>query len=138
MLKSLAVATAIAFFAVPAVAQDGDALIAELFTAFEAEFPNLSTVQRHNAGLAAGATSRFTFNARAGVEYTVVGLCDENCTDVDLEVFSGSTSVGSDFLEDDVPIVVFTAERAGSYTVEITMATCSARNCRAGAKAYAG
>jgi len=138
MLKSLAVATAIAFFAVPAVAQDGDALIAELFTAFEAEFPNLSTVQRHNAGLAEGASSRFTFNARAGVAYTVVGLCDANCTDVDLEVFSGSTSVGSDFLDDDVPIVMFTAERAGSYTVEITMATCSARNCRAGAKAYAG
>ncbi|HUR92601.1 MAG TPA: hypothetical protein VMY38_08010 [Gemmatimonadaceae bacterium] len=69
---------------------------------------------------------------RAGTRYAIGGVCDSDCSDLDLSVTSGTTVVGSDVLSDDTPIVTFTAQNTGPYMVKITMATCSANPCSFG------
>jgi hypothetical protein len=34
---------------------------------------------------------------RGGMEYAIVGVCDQDCTDIDLEIFDGDNSVDSDY-----------------------------------------
>src|SRR5262245_438192 len=45
-------------------------------------------------------------NLAAGVSYRFVGVCDAECSNVDMEVLDSSGAVvGSDVLDDDIPIV---------------------------------
>jgi len=139
VLKSLAMvaAAATAFVSVPAMAQQGDAMVSSAFSQFETMHPTYTPVGQFGTDMAEDGTSYFAFRARAGVEYFVLGACDAACSDIDVEIFSGNTSVASDFEPDDFPMVSFTAETTGLYTVELTMPVCSAQSCWAGGKAYA-
>ena len=56
--------------------------------------------------LSAGGKERFTLPVENGVSYKVVGVCDNDCTNVDLRVFNlNGQNIGEDVLDDDVPIV---------------------------------
>lgn len=122
--------------AAPRADPEGDAWLTNMFLELERRQPELSAIESHRFDLAEGGRSRFTFNARAGAAYIVVGLCADNCTNLDIEVFSGSSSVGSDVLPDALPTFGFVATTSGSHTVEVAMTACTAAACRAGAKAY--
>ncbi|MBU1384691.1 MAG: hypothetical protein KKG14_08570 [Alphaproteobacteria bacterium] len=122
--------------AAPRADPEGDAWLTETFRELERRQPELSAIESYRVDLAEGRRSRFTFNARAGSVYLVVGLCADNCTNLDIEVFAGSSSVGSDVLPDQLPTFGFVATTSGPHTVEVAMTACTAAACRAGAKVY--
>ena len=73
--------------------------------------------------------SSWTVMLEEGRTYKIVGVCDNDCSDLDLEVTQGGTVVGTDILPDDVPIVTFRATATGSYSIKVMMETCSSEPC---------
>ena len=74
---------------------------------------------------------------RAGVRYIIFGVCDENCSDLDLRIFGPGTTgkVAEDVQQNNVPALEFTAPVAGRYRLAVEMVTCSANPCAWGAQA---
>ena len=69
----------------------------------------------------------------AGSSYRIVGVCDNDCTDVDLSLEdSKRTVVASDVLNDDLPILNFAPGASATYWIRPTMAICSANPCAYG------
>jgi len=74
----------------------------------------------------------------AGVHYAILGVCDQDCTDVDLRVYDPmGNMLGEDILTDDHPVVEFTAGSSGQYRVNTIMATCNTNPCYYGVQVYA-
>jgi hypothetical protein len=59
----------------------------------------------------------------------LIGVCDEDCTDLDLAVFSGSgTKLGEDVDPDNSPLVAV-RNHSGPIRVRVTMASCTVAPC---------
>ena len=87
------------------------------------------------ASLADGARHDYTVNLRGGREYTVLGACDTNCRDVDVMLLNEDNAIiASDFALDDHPVVRFTPESNGRYSVRIEMPNCTTGECLAAAR----
>jgi hypothetical protein len=70
-----------------------------------------------------------------GASYQIVGVCDQDCKDVDMEVYdSRGNTVGSDTLADDYPRVAFTPSASGTYSVKIWLHQCTSEPCYAAAR----
>lgn len=68
-----------------------------------------------------------------GMEYQIMGACDEDCSDLDLVLYDGRGNViDSDLLDDDYPVVSVDVVRSGRFSVRVSMASCSAEPCRYG------
>lgn len=66
----------------------------------------------------------------AGSSYLIVGVCDNDCTDVDLSLEAADRSVvASDLLEDDLPMIQFTPNTGATYWLRPTMAVCNVNPC---------
>lgn len=89
--------------------------------------------------LPAGGAVVLEANLRAGVRYTVVGVCDGDCVDLDLRVHSpaGETVLGEDVNTDDVPVVTFVAPADGPHPVTVVMSDCRAELCYFGVRVLA-
>jgi hypothetical protein len=140
MLKSLTASAALSLAVMApgftAQAQDptGPALVDLLLNAVAEEFG--LTLQSKAAGsLRQGATATATLQI-AGGGAAIIGVCDENCSDVDMIVRDPSgREVGRDFEDDDTPLVFLETTTAGRYTVEMQMPGCNG-TCNWGAAAY--
>jgi len=87
--------------------------------------------------LADGATTTVQIPLQGGREYQIMGVCDTDCSDLDLRLYNpAGTEIDSDLLEDDAPIVSVESARAGTYTVRVLMAACSEEPCRYGIGVY--
>lgn len=75
---------------------------------------------------------------RSGVEYVFVGVCDEDCSDLDIILYrSGSSdAVARDLLRDDAPIVRHTPDASGDYRVYVSMADCDVSPCAYAVRIY--
>ena len=72
----------------------------------------------------------FTLELDAGSSYALLGVCDEDCTDVDLRLFDADgNEVDSDLETDDYPVVEVTPRRTARYRVKVIMASCSTSPC---------
>ena len=90
-----------------------------------------------NGALEEGATEQFTLSLRGGRYYQIIGVCDSDCSDVDLALFDASgTRVTEDVLEDDFPLLEVEPTSDGTYTVEVAMITCAAEPCYWGVQTY--
>lgn len=70
-------------------------------------------------------------------DYLVVGQCDDDCTDLDLEVDPlDGASLGSDLEPDSSPVVAFSLTEATKVIVTLSMIDCSTRRCYAGFRWY--
>lgn len=70
------------------------------------------------------------FSVIKGKTYKFAGVCDNDCSDVDIEVYNNKGElVAEDTEVDDIPLVSFVAEYTGRYRVEVTMADCSVEPC---------
>jgi hypothetical protein len=128
---------AIALVPTAVQAQDptGAAMVDYLFEQVENEFGFSSTASQVGRQ-SAGNVRTATFNLSAGGTYVLIGVCDENCSDLDLIVRDSSgNEVGRDEEPDDTPIVIVEGARGGRYTVEVGMVTCEG-NCNWGVRAY--
>lgn len=72
----------------------------------------------------------WTFYFEGGYDYKLVGVCDEDCDDIDMAIYDDKGRLlDEDVLDDDFPIVDLTNARSGSYTVELDMYSCSVEPC---------
>jgi hypothetical protein len=91
----------------------------------------------HTGSLRDDASEDLTLTLDAGTEYQIVGVCDNDCSDVDLTLYNAAGAVvDSDMLDDDVPIVSVTPARSGRYRVHVSMAVCTTEPCYYGVGVY--
>ncbi len=84
-----------------------------------------------------GATINYTFQLVAGRSYTILGVCDNDCSDLDITLYDpGGNEVAEDVLTDDKPVASHTARRSGRYRATVTMASCSTGACFYAVAAY--
>jgi hypothetical protein len=80
----------------------------------------------------------FTLELEADRAYVLVGVCDEDCTDVDLRLFDAEgTEIDSDLEADDYPVVEVRPGRTTRFRVKVIMATCSTSPCFYGVGVFA-
>ena len=75
----------------------------------------------------------------AGTTYRVYGACDDNCADLDMEIYGGDGHlVDRDTARDDTPYVQITPARSGRVYVRIWLYSCRADACYVAARVVAG
>jgi hypothetical protein len=80
--------------------------------------------------LKAGATVGLEVVLDRGVEYMIVGVCDQDCRDLDLALADGNDAIlFTDELDDDAPVLEFTSPANGLHTLWVTMYACSIEPC---------
>ena len=81
--------------------------------------------------LAEGETDRWTMHLDEGASYDIWGVCDDDCSDVDLRIYSedDGSLVAEDVETDDTPLGVVKPHRGGRYTIELDMYDCSIEPC---------
>lgn len=71
-----------------------------------------------------------TVNLRAGRSYNIIGVCDEDCHDVDLHLYNeNGTLVDYDTSSDNRPMVSVTPRWSGTFRVKVGMPGCRANYC---------
>lgn len=77
------------------------------------------------------------FTLKGGERYIAIGLCDEQCKDIDLGVYDQEGSeIASDRQEDSIPIVELAPEEDGVAVFSVKMIRCDAEPCRYGVGVY--
>lgn len=100
--------------------------------------PDMNNAGQELASLQPGTSYDWGVSLEAGVRYRIVGACDNECSNVDIQlVDSGGSIVAQDVLADDFPVVDFTPNAAGAYQVRMLMRTCTFAPCYAGARLLA-
>ena len=85
-----------------------------------------------------GGSTTLPTELRAGLTYLIVGVCDYDCTDVDLILDDPSgNEVVSDLLADDAPVLTTDITTAGAYRITVDMAACSLDPCNYGVAVFA-
>lgn len=78
-------------------------------------------------------TDLLTLNLRSGITYQFVGVCDEDCSDLDLALYDGNGNlIDSDTAYNDIPLVSVTPRWNQQFRLKIDMADCSASYCNYG------
>lgn len=78
-----------------------------------------------------------TYQLVAGKRYKFVGACDEDCDDLDLEIYDrNGRLIDIDMSTDDLPVVDFRAPYTGSYTLKVSLEDCSALICAYRVRAF--
>jgi hypothetical protein len=84
-----------------------------------------------------GNTVNYSFQLVAGRSYTILGVCDNDCTDLDITLYDpAGNQVAEDMLTDDKPVTSVTARRSGRYRATVSMAACSTGSCFYAVAAY--
>jgi predicted small lipoprotein YifL len=87
------------------------------------------------AGLQPGADHRWQINLAAGTAYRILGACDNECSNLDIELIdSRGGVVASDLGPNDFPMVSFSPAANGTYIVRLMMQACTVAPCYAGAR----
>jgi hypothetical protein len=80
-----------------------------------------------------GGEDDITLSLRRGVSYTILGVCDEDCTDIDLRLYDDNGNViSSDVESNDIPVVRVTPRWNARFTIRVYMPNCSNAPCRYG------
>lgn len=96
---------------------------------------NSETVQ----GLTLDGAMIVPLNVRRGETYVVYGACDDDCRDLDMEIYGPDGMLAErDILPDDTPFVQLTAAASGRAYVRVWLASCAAEPCYVGVRAMSG
>jgi hypothetical protein len=71
----------------------------------------------------------YTVQVPAGETVVFAGICDGDCSDLDLKISMNGRSLGEDVLDDDAPIVMLQGFSGGQVTVRVEMPACSVNPC---------
>jgi len=78
-----------------------------------------------------------TLSLQSGTDYMLVGVCDQDCSDLDLRLRDpNGNEVDEDIELDDTPIVSITPSRPGDYSLQVIMVSCSTEPCFYGVGVY--
>ena len=96
------------------------------------------THQIYTGDLKDEQSENVVFELDPGSTYVVVGVCDNDCKDLDLKLVNAAgKEIDTDVEEDDAPVVAVTPAKAERYTVRAIMADCGASPCRYGLGVFA-
>jgi hypothetical protein len=79
--------------------------------------------------LNASDSTTVPLNLPNGYEYALMGVCDNDCSDLDLSVLKSGIELAVDTSRDDWPVVGVTTTGSGGYEVKVTMYQCTTTNC---------
>ena len=79
--------------------------------------------------LAQRAHENKTIRLEAGVQYRILGVCDNDCNDLDLALMKGGMELDKDITTDDHPVLEVTPTSTSEYQVKVTMYHCSTPTC---------
>ena len=86
--------------------------------------------QPFSGQLAQGQYQNIPVTLNAGGEYRIVGVCDSDCSDLDLVLYDANNNVVSqDNLTDAVPVVSVQPQVSGQFTAQAVMHTCNVSPC---------
>jgi hypothetical protein len=81
----------------------------------------------------------WTVRLRQGVNYRIYGACDNDCSDLDMEIYDTEGELADrDVATDDTPYVQITPSRSGLHYVRLWVFTCETEPCYAGARVVSG
>lgn len=88
-------------------------------------------------GLDAGDSEQVTVPIVAGVPFRLVGMCDDDCTDLDLTLFGADgEQLETDIALDATPTFEVEVSTSGTYNLRVDMVTCSIEPCIWSVMAY--
>lgn len=140
LLAALALSASV-FAAAPAHAQDAWArqvsrLLGQVASVATDNGMSL-THEPYIGSLNDGTSERHTINLQAGTSYALVGVCDNDCTDLDFRLYDAAgNEISEDVATDDTPVINITPRRSGQYILQAVMADCRADPCRYGIGVY--
>jgi hypothetical protein len=77
-----------------------------------------------------GGEDQYSVQLVAGRSYTLLGVCDGDCTDLDIALYDENNNlIDQDTLTDDRPLVRVTPRRSARFRMAVTMASCSDEPC---------
>lgn len=81
--------------------------------------------------LASGGSREFPVTLRAGHDYTIAGVCDGRCVDLDLRIVDATAGalVAVDAEPDATPQTHVRPEMTGQHVIVVEMAACNAPSC---------
>ncbi|MBC7768816.1 MAG: hypothetical protein H7124_08510 [Phycisphaerales bacterium] len=75
----------------------------------------------------------------AGVNYRVYGACDDDCSDLDMEIYGADGDFAErDDARDDTPYVQITPASTGRHYVRLWLYACAAEPCYIAARVVSG
>jgi len=78
-----------------------------------------------------------TIKLQPGTSYAFMGVCDQDCHDIDLRLFDpDGDEVASVVPTDDWPIVSISPSYSGTYTLRVVMTSCAKDPCYYGIGVY--
>jgi hypothetical protein len=78
-----------------------------------------------------------TLELDAGRSYALLGVCDEDCSDLDMRLYDADgNEIDSDIETDDYPVVEVRPVRTARFRVKVSMAACSTSPCFYGVAVY--
>lgn len=87
--------------------------------------------------LASSHAAQLPLTLRAGQEIRIVGVCDQECNDLDIRVLNPRGQIiALDTRGNDHPTVDLRAEMFGQHTIEVGMIDCDAPRCRYAVNVY--
>jgi len=84
----------------------------------------------YTGSLREGENEYLTLTLHAGTHYALLGVCDNDCSDIDFRLYDADDNeVSSDVETDDVPIVQVTPSETERYRLKVIMVTCKTSPC---------
>ena len=81
----------------------------------------------------------WTMTLRAGVNYRIYAACDDNCGDVDMEIYGADGELADrDTARNDTPYIQVTPTRTGRHQIRLWLYDCRAETCLVAARVLAG
>ncbi|MEZ0243649.1 MAG: hypothetical protein ACAH11_09760 [Sphingomonas sp.] len=125
-----------ALFATPAAAQTG--VVEQQFKRADYAYDQHGYVRmgwEKQSILRNGAEQSFTITLTGGSEYSLIGVCDADCENLDIYVTDDKgVEVTKDAEDDDYPVVYI--KRGGTMNVRVVMKGCRDSPCEFGIRAY--
>jgi hypothetical protein len=91
-----------------------------------------------SGGLQQGQSWNVPVDMTAGYEYRLAGVCDRDCSDLDLVLYDpNNQQVAQDTSNDDHPIVAVRPAVSGRYTIQVQMYRCAVAPCYYAVALYA-
>lgn len=80
-----------------------------------------------------GGRDDINLNLRNGTTYAIVGVCDNDCRDIDLALYDDNGNlIASDTEQDSTPIVNVTPRWNARFRLRVSMPRCSSAPCAYG------
>lgn len=96
------------------------------------------TVPDFAAALSLDSPHVWSVFLREGVRYRIYGACDDNCSDLDLEIYAaGGRLTARDVARNDTPFVEITPAATGRHYVRLWLYACAADACHVAARVLA-